>query len=59
MVMRCYCVSESLVMSKVEIGLSTVICDLDFAVLSWAHGPGINIEIGIKFSQSHGEPSRL
>ncbi len=41
---------EALVMAEVEIGLGAVIGDEHLAVLIGAHGPGIDIEIGVELA---------
>ncbi len=50
---------EALVVAEVEIGLGTVVGDVDFAVLIRAHGAGINVEIGIELAQAHLVAARL
>ena len=42
---------EALVVAEVEIGLGAVVGDEHLAVLIGAHGPGIDIEIGIELAQ--------
>ena len=44
---------EALVMAEIEIGLRTVVGDVDLAVLIGAHRPRIDVEIGVEFPQSH------
>ena len=50
---------EALVMAKVEIGLGAVVGDEHLAVLGRAHGPRIDVEIGIELAQAHGIAARL
>ena len=38
---------EALVMAQIQIGLGTVIGDVDFAVLGGAHGSRINIQVRV------------
>ena len=46
---------EALVMAEVEIGLGAVVGDEHLAVLIGAHGPGIDIEIGVELAQAHAD----
>ncbi len=48
---------EALVVTKVEVGLRAIVEHIDFAMLVWRHGAGIDIEIGIKFLHQHLEPA--
>ena len=50
---------ETLVVAKIEVGLRPVVGDKHLAVLSGAHGPGIDIEIGIEFAQPHTKAAGL
>ena len=50
---------EALIMAEVEIGLGAVVGDEHLAVLGRAHGPGIDVEVGVEFAQSHGVTARL
>ena len=47
---------EALVMAEIEIGLGAVVGDEDLAVLIGAHGPRIDIEIGVELAQTHLKP---
>ena len=51
--------SEALVMAEIEIGLGTVIGDIDLAMLIGTHRPRIDIEIGVELAQTHAESARL
>src|SRR5215471_480190 len=42
--------SEPLIMPKIEVGLGAVVGDENLAVLIGAHGPRIDIEIGVKLA---------
>ena len=46
-------VSESLVMTKVEVGFRTVVQHIDFSVLEWIHRSGVNIEIWIELLKNN------
>ncbi len=46
-------------MAEIEIRLRAVIGDEDFAMLIGAHGPRIDIQIGVEFSQPDGIAARL
>ena len=50
---------EALVMAEVEIGLGAVVGDEHLAVLIGAHGPRIDVEIGVELAQAHAEPPGL
>ena len=50
---------EPLVMAEIEIGFGAVVRHIDLAVLKRAHGPGIDVQIGIEFSQAHAITARL
>ena len=39
-------------MAQIEIGLSAIVQDIDFAVLERAHRSRIDIEIGIEFLEN-------
>ena len=45
----CRNTGEAFIMTQIEIGLSTVLGDVDLAVLKRAHGTGIHIDVGIQF----------
>ena len=48
---------EALVVTKVEVGLRTIVEHIDLAVLVRRHGAWIDIEIGIEFLHQHLEPA--
>ena len=50
---------KALIMTKIEVGLRPVIGDIDFAVLIGRHRARINVEIGVKFPDSHGISASL
>ena len=50
---------EALVMAQIQVGLGTVIGDVDFAVLGGAHGSWINVQVGVKLAQANGIATRL
>ena len=50
---------EPLIVAKVEIGLSAVVGDEHFAVLIRAHGPRIDVEIGVELAKAHAISARL
>ena len=50
---------EALVVAEVEIGLGAVVGDEHLAVLIGAHGPGIDVEIGVELAQPHAVAARL
>ena len=52
-------IGETLVMSEVEVGLGTVIQDVNFAVLEWVHRPRIDVEIGIEFLEDDAQSTQL
>ena len=41
-------VRVAFVVAEIEVGLCTVVCDKDFAVLKRRHGAGIDVDVGIK-----------
>src|SRR5262249_59847671 len=49
----------ALVVAEVEICLGAVVSDVDLAMLVRAHGPRIDVEIGIELPEPHAEPARL
>ena len=49
-------VSETLVVAEVEIGLSTIVGDEDFAVLERTHRSGVYVQVGVEFLQGDAEP---
>ncbi len=46
-------VNETLIMSKIQVGLRSVVCHKDFAVLNRVHCSGINVNVGIEFLHGH------
>ena len=50
---------KALIMAKIEVGLGPVVGDIDFAVLIGRHRARINVEIGVKFPDSHGISASL
>src|SRR3954464_4476086 len=50
---------EALVMPEVEVGLGAVVGDEHLAVLSRAHRPGIDVEVGVELAQADLEAARL
>src|SRR5262249_55246715 len=48
-------IGKPLVMAKVQVGLGTVIEDVNLAVLKRAHGAGIDVDVGIEFLQADAE----
>ena len=46
-------ISETFIMSQVEIGLSAIIEDVDFPVLVWGHGARVDVEVGVELLQDH------
>ena len=51
--------SKAFVMAEVEVGLGTVVGDVDLAVLIGRHGARIDVDVGVKLAQPHLEPARL
>jgi hypothetical protein len=50
---REHAIGESLVVTKIEISLRTIVKNVDFSVLGGIHCPGIHIEIRIKLLKYH------
>ena len=50
---------KAFVMPKVQIGLGAIIGHKDFAMLKGRHRAGIDVQIGIKFSQPNRISARL
>ena len=50
---------EAFVMAEVEVGFGAVVGDIDLAVLKRAHGPRIDVEIGIELAQTDLEAAGL
>ena len=46
-------------MSQVEVGLGAVVGDEHLAVLERAHGPGVDVEIGVELLDDHLETPAL
>ena len=42
-------INETLIMSKVKVSFSTVICDENFSVLDWVHGSWIDVDVRVEF----------
>ena len=51
--LACRAPGEALVMAEVEIGLRAVVGDEHLAVLIGAHGPRIDVEIGVELAQAN------
>src|SRR5512135_1570491 len=49
----------ALVMAEIEVGLRTVVGDVDLAVLIGTHRPGIDVEIGVELPEADLEAARL
>ena len=52
-------VGEALVVPEVEVRLGAVLGDEDLAVLERAHGPGVDVEVGVALLQRHPHPAGL
>ena len=50
---------EAFVVAEVEVRFSPVIGHVDLAVLIWAHGPRIHVQIGVQLAQPHLESAPL
>jgi hypothetical protein len=50
---------KPLVMAEVEVGLGPVVGHEDLAVLIGAHGPRIDVEVGVELAQAHRVAARL
>ena len=44
---------KAFVMAKIEIGFRAIIRDEDLAMLEWAHGAWIDVDIGVQLGQGH------
>jgi len=44
-----FSVGKAFVVAEVEVGLGSVIEDVDFAMLVGGHGAGVDVEVGVKF----------
>src|SRR5262249_20604009 len=42
-----------------EVGLAAVVGDVDLAVLVRAHGPGVDVDVGVHLLERDAEPARL
>ena len=52
-------INKALVVSQIQIGLSTIIRHKDLSVLDRIHGTRINVDIGIKFLHRHLIPTHF
>ena len=52
-------VEEAFVVAQVEVGLGTVVGDVDLAVLIGRHRAGVDVEVGVKFLNGDREAARL
>src|SRR5580658_4107440 len=52
-------VREALIVAQVEVGLSAVVGDKNFAVLEWRHGSGIDVEVGVELHHVDAQPAAL
>ena len=52
-------VEEPLVVTDVEVGLGTVLGDVDLAVLERVHRPGIDVEVRVELLHRHPQPPAL
>ena len=50
---------EAFIMAKIKIGFRTIIGDEDFTVLIGAHGPRIDVKVGVKLAQPNLITARL
>jgi len=50
---------ETLVVTKIEVGFGAILGNKYLAVLEWAHGTGIDIDVRIKFQQGDVEATRF
>ena len=44
-------------MAQVEVGFGSVLGDEHLAVLEWAHGPRVDVDVGVEFLELHAEPA--
>ena len=44
-------------MAQIKVSFRTILSNINLTVLIRAHGPGVNIEIGIKFKDGDTEPA--
>ena len=54
---RQFTVREPFVVPQVQIGFRPIVQHIDFPVLIRAHGPWINIEVGVKFLHPDAQPA--
>ena len=47
---------EALVVTEVQVGFRPVLRDKNFAVLEWAHGAGIHIDVRVQFRHADFQP---
>ena len=52
-------VDEPLVVAEVEVGLGTVLGDVDLAVLERAHRPRVDVQVGVELLRLHSQAARL
>src|SRR5262249_49942538 len=52
-------VGEAFVVAKVEIGFGAVVKHVDFAVLIWAHGAGIDVDVRVELLQADAQTAVL
>ena len=50
---------EALVVTQVEVGLRSIVGDVDLAVFDRAHGAGVDVEVGVEFTYPDSESTRL
>ena len=50
---------KSLIMTKIQVGLGSIIQDINFPMLEGAHRAGVHIEVGIKLLDSGGQSALL
>src|SRR5690606_18936739 len=48
-------IDKALVMAQVKVGLGAIVQHEHLAVLIWAHGAGVNVDIRVQFLHSHGK----
>ena len=54
-----FAAGEALVVTEVEVGLGTVLEDIDLPVLVGAHRARIDVQVGVEFLDAHGEAAHL
>ena len=50
---------KSLIMTKIQVGLGSIIQNINFPMLEGAHRAGVYIEVGIKLLDSSGQSALL